>query len=690
MSISTYYDCTSGNSWNRNTQPVNLVFTSGGEFASFYNENEQLIGDSFSGILSDFQTVSISQDSIYSGTPDKYLIVQCEWGGIIKTDSLKLLTQTGTEIVADTYGMDSLYSGQEIMIFINVNDLSGQCPVYLPPEANYNIQIIEGSQYGNLIDPITGNRVKNIAELDHYYGFAYLNYTADGLSADSVQRVVVRIGTTYPGIPNTDFTLYIKPSPIFAYTVPEVLGADDTADVIIKHRLEDGTLEDFPPEQTFELTVLDGCVNGNFMLGDSINVYFADALQPIKFVTADIIDPEFDKVLIRVGTDIDGGGGGAGRPVGGENEEEIVITEQRSGIDTLRAGFEKMIAEKKAEVEAKKNKTGGEPPIEAPIVTQCALDQSNKEFNWQGLASIGRGCKEYSCNEQIQIEPPLISLDKYKTIDYPNLLLCDPISNAFTGGYFRPLFDNVLDEIKDELLVHFEVFTCFDENDDLWKFKVNNGIGFKFRVIEDLCYSNLQGLILIKNANIDLFNKIPDEKVCQALKDFEDQRRYYRGGISDGAFIIESALLNHEEVHEWTFIHHINKTLNDKFYNATYGEIMTFKESLTLAKECNDLFSNFENSRSRAKTEYENVMQEFINKLKDRYNRHKENKFKLSGVEYSVSEILAQWNPHVQLEINVYQSNLEMFRGEGDCKYRIEKVFEESIYEKILDQIGNN
>jgi hypothetical protein len=72
------------------------------------------------------------------------------------------------------------------------------------------------------------------------------------------------------GLPYTDFTLYIKPPPIYVYTEPEVVGAADTANVIIKHRLEDGTLVDFPPEQTFELAVLEGCVNGNFMVDTDI------------------------------------------------------------------------------------------------------------------------------------------------------------------------------------------------------------------------------------------------------------------------------------------------------------------------------------------------------------------------------------------------------------------------------------
>jgi len=174
-------------------------------------------------------------------------------------------------------------------------------------------------------------------------------------------------------------------SGIYVYTEPEVVGAADTANIIIKKRNPDGTLEDFPPEQTFELGVLDGCVNGNFMVNDSINVYFADALQPIKFVTADIIDSTYDKVLIRVGTDL----GGFMRPVGNIiGEEEKILTEKRRGLDTLRAGFEKMMAEKKAEAEAKK-KENNEPPIEAPIVEACYPFGPNREFFWQGFTHLG-------------------------------------------------------------------------------------------------------------------------------------------------------------------------------------------------------------------------------------------------------------------------------------------------------------
>jgi len=387
IEISASASCATGYSWYRNTEPLNLIFTSGGEYASFYT-NGQKIGDSYSGTLSEIQHINVIQDKVYRESADMYYVVQGDWAGVIKTDSVRIISQIGDVIVADTEGEDSIYSGQQIQVMIYPNDFGGQCSgIFFPYEVTYNVEIISGNQFGNLIDYFPERRVQILTGLSHWYGMSAFNYIADGISADSLETVTIRVSTSDPEIPYTDLTLYIKPSPIYAYTIPEVLGADDTADVIIKKRNPDGTLVDFPSDQTFELAVLDGCVNGNFMVGDSINVYFADAMQPIKFVTADSLDGEVDSVLIRVGTDLSGYSG-YNRPVGGVSsaEEEQKRTEYESKIigatgktlKELREGFEQMIAEKKAEAEKKEE--GGNEPL-APVVTECALGDPTYPYN---------------------------------------------------------------------------------------------------------------------------------------------------------------------------------------------------------------------------------------------------------------------------------------------------------------------
>ncbi len=79
VNIYQFNDCSTGVSWN-NTDPLTLTIISGNEFASFYDINRQLIGDSFSGTFSELQDINIIQDSIYKDAGDKYMLVQCEWG----------------------------------------------------------------------------------------------------------------------------------------------------------------------------------------------------------------------------------------------------------------------------------------------------------------------------------------------------------------------------------------------------------------------------------------------------------------------------------------------------------------------------------------------------------------------------------------------------------------------------------
>ena len=222
-------------------------------------------------------------------------------------------------VETDLY-LDSITTGEFTYIDIY---LDGYCSG-LPMETKVNIEIVEGTKYGSLIDPDTDEKTKILTNLDHWFGYLWVEYTAEGKSPEETDSVVIKISTNDPDIDTADVVIYIKPPPIYVYTEPGVVGAADTADVIIKHRLEDGTLEDFPPGQTFELSVIDGCINGNILVDDSVGIYFEDVLQPVKFVTADSLDSDTGFVRLRVGTDI-GGSGGPGDPADLSLEKTLEI-----------------------------------------------------------------------------------------------------------------------------------------------------------------------------------------------------------------------------------------------------------------------------------------------------------------------------------------------------------------------------
>jgi len=94
--------------------------------------------------------------------------------------------------------------------------------------------------------------------------------------------------------------IYDEEETIYADIDPGVLYPGDTAQVVIKRRLPGGILEDYPPEQTFEVGMLEGCILGNILVGDSLDTYFYDVTQPIKFI-ADTTGDSSGVVLLSVG-----------------------------------------------------------------------------------------------------------------------------------------------------------------------------------------------------------------------------------------------------------------------------------------------------------------------------------------------------------------------------------------------------
>ncbi len=90
------------------------------------------------------------------------------------------------------------------------------------------------------------------------------------------------------------------PTEIVVTIDPPVILPGDTANVIIKNRIADGTLIDFPPTQKFEAAILDGCIYGQLKAGADSGAYINNVFQPIIFI-ADTNAIDSGAVLIRVG-----------------------------------------------------------------------------------------------------------------------------------------------------------------------------------------------------------------------------------------------------------------------------------------------------------------------------------------------------------------------------------------------------
>lgn len=100
----------------------------------------------------------------------------------------------------------------------------------------------------------------------------------------------------------TQDTLIIKPDSFVVYIEPEECYPGDTVQVVIKKRLSDGTLVDFPATQTYEIAKLEGCMLGNILADGDSGSYFYDVSQPIYFAAADtLVGDTTGTVLLQIG-----------------------------------------------------------------------------------------------------------------------------------------------------------------------------------------------------------------------------------------------------------------------------------------------------------------------------------------------------------------------------------------------------
>jgi hypothetical protein len=373
-------DCNSGTIWNKATEPISVNITSGNEYASFYDGNDELIGNSFTGTFSEFQNITLVQDSMYADLPEKYIVVEGNWAGIVKLDSMRIISQQG-EFLTSAQDKDSLASGSQLNIEVYPNDLG--CNVFIPEETTYNAEIISGNELGNLLEPNTNEPVQSFSGLYHWFGYAYFDYIADGTPVDSVDSVTIRISMYDPKIPYKDLTLYIKPSPLVVTVEPEFVAPGDTARLIIKKLNEDGTLTDYDTTQTFEVGMLDGCALGMIKTETDSGAYVYGATQPILFIA----DTSSNFGIIKLSVGLIEETGGSSRSVRNSLHKEIIENDKVVKNSERKIAFEKMMKEKQG--------------------NQTASSPENTETCWGGVSGTStRKLVEFEKGDWIELLEP--------------------------------------------------------------------------------------------------------------------------------------------------------------------------------------------------------------------------------------------------------------------------------------------
>ena len=433
LGIGASNNCATGVSWNSSTNLINLTITSGQEFASFYHYDFssyfptiELLGDNIEVTLAELEDISLEQDSLFNGSNVK-VNVQAEWGGVIKTDSATAYPATGYVVSAESFGVEEINTGEEVFMELNVlSDHS--CSFCLPLYETYNAEIIKGGEYGNLIDPVSGESVQSLTGIEQYTfgpgqpcGVAGLDYIADSISADAEDSIIIRISTSDPQIQPTDKLFLIRPSPIFVTITPDTLAPGDTASIIIKKRNPDGTIEDFPPDQTFEIGIAEGCL-GNLFACDEEDCYLEPHFYgipnsvPVYFV-ADV-SADSGTVKIRVGLIDDGGIISAG----------IAAPDGPTGF--------KKIGKEKPKVAMKKNRSVEEK------------------------AAFIKDVKSKINNSALSVSEKQKMVEKLNTLTSPNV----ESSACFVGDFVESTFSNknIVVNSKPELIIIIPTTTTID------------------------------------------------------------------------------------------------------------------------------------------------------------------------------------------------------------------------------------
>ena len=275
---------------------VNLQIISGGQYASFYGY-QGMVTDNLSVPYSEASSVRLKQDQFYSGSVTPIVVVS-NIGGLTKQSTINVHPKSSYEIEVGYVNYPIKYDETKYMEITPY----GPCAhtAELPPEITLNAEIIKGSQFGYLADfdnGPTGDTLYNIPFQS--FGGNHIGFVGNGVKTDNIDTAIVRFRTSDAELNTVDVPVIITPGPLVVIVEPTTLLPGETATITIKNRLGDGTIIDFPPEQNFEVSMLDGCTLGNIFVGADSGNYFYDVPQPITF-KADA-NAEVGIVKLRVG-----------------------------------------------------------------------------------------------------------------------------------------------------------------------------------------------------------------------------------------------------------------------------------------------------------------------------------------------------------------------------------------------------
>lgn len=356
---------------------------------------------------------------------------------------------------------ENIVKGENLKLLIYT--LSSSCTdLPLPAETKCIIEVVSGKDLVSLKNIETGEIGDTLLDVSHNGRWAELDLIADGDLLTNDKWIWIKAYTTDPQIEPYLFQIEYLGSGIKVTFLPEKIAPGDTADVTLKKINIDGTLEDFAPDQLFDIEIREGFDYGMFFVPEwnDFTQYPYGIMQGIKYIANEDLPDSTLEVKIRVKTS--SGGIAVSKIPGREIKKEIPkqIIKNYQSVASFNTTM-------------------------------------NDEALWGfGELVIGEGG---DCSDAPQCDEPINSMINFAQIDTS---ICNENNDA----------DGITKFYINKFVKEFNLNACYSQSLDKWQFQIITPLKYS----TELCYKPDR----IYLADTNQIKAIPFNDLCKAQEDF--------------------------------------------------------------------------------------------------------------------------------------------------------------------------
>uniref|UniRef100_A0A832G6Z5 Uncharacterized protein n=1 Tax=Ignavibacterium album TaxID=591197 RepID=A0A832G6Z5_9BACT len=424
------------------------------------------------------------------------------------------------------------YYSREVEFILNFQhscQLDGYGGAY-PTGIKFNVDIIQGQEYGNLYYPGTvadpEQSGASIINLEDEYGQSISNYTikfrADGVQPDEQNPgiVTIRCSANDMDIAPVEISFPVKYNTdppdeggsIVVEFDKENYKPGETAVANCKWLTGYDELIDFPIDQRFSVEITGGSEYGVLQDAETgvVSNILEDVSNGFRVITAAEIAEEEERIILKVRTTV-----GGGIPTRALKQNDLEAEERNNRGDNSKITPELLVI-------------GGE------------------EIIGYGTVLV----KKVECSPLCIGEPPFtnILIKRLYNVYFEPCEDRDKDPTTLELGGFTPVKGK--DKWRNPSYFH----PCFDGVKQAWRFYMDD---IQLNITVDFCQNYLSRYIVINN-----ISEVDSNEVCDAVKDFKNHE-FYPLKVRNGGYIIMELLKKHEEIHERVYFEYMTENKED-------------------------------------------------------------------------------------------------------------------------------